>query len=202
MSKLEKLLKRFNKLEKTPYEEFMDFMSVQRDCFDKSIVYNSSIIKTKKTEAGKYLEDGDEFYFVLLFEKKEKTKESIDISMVEFLMKLIALLEEEFHIYMLNPDLARRGIVLDYSDLTYTLDRKKMLESCGKVPHLIYSKTEEDLLKEPSYQYFLNIKKNFKKNKHMINLEPPDLSLKNIKYGLVVIDPREEGEEKTILHFF
>jgi hypothetical protein len=34
-----------------------------------------------------------------------------------------------------------------------------------------------------------------------MNKEPENYNPKNIKYGLIAIDPEEKGEEKTILHF-
>lgn len=188
MSKLDKLLKKFNADEPSEDDliaEFIKILSVDDDCFQDSgkntvTKENYEKMRSLKTYLDKELEIGDVFYFAMLREQVSKRKRTttfnspylnsneiggIRSEAFEMAIKLVKISEDELPLFMLLPEhYLRRIIILNQDNQTYSIDRSLIKKISGSVPHLILKMSEEEVKESDEFIFFKYVKKHFKKS--------------------------------------
>lgn len=183
MSKLAKLLNKFPQ-EPTKDElvkEFLEILRVDEDCFNnktKSIITqdNFALMKSKKTHSGIELEVGDTTYFCFLTESMKRDDNTPTIQSyllteairrddnmpTEISLKLIKIIDQEFTLFILQPEkYLRRIIVLDHDNQTYSINRSSIEKD---LPTLILKPLGDEAKENIEFAYFKYVKKNFKKS--------------------------------------
>lgn len=165
MSKLDKLLNKFSE-EPTEDElaaEFLEILRVGDDCFSdksKSIITQEffNVMKVRETYSGINLKVGDLSYYCML---TESIKKEGGITAETFL-KLIKIIEEEFGLFILQPERYLRNIIkLNHENQTYSIDRSFIKKD---LPILILKPSEQEVKESGEFIYFKYVKKNFKKS--------------------------------------